>query len=69
MRASGEYSDVKHPVHVLAVEHKKKLLQFFHDLAKEAGLETPKEFSLQVQLLVEGTIAMAQLTGDHGVTK
>jgi len=45
------------------------ILEYLRELAKSAGVASPKQFATKIQILMEGTMAMIQLTGDHRLTK
>jgi len=63
IKASSEYQDKNHPIHVAAAEHKRLLAVFFEELATKAGLREPEALARQLLMLAEGAIVIAHLHG------
>ncbi len=63
IKASSEYQDINHPIHVVAADHKRHLAGFFSGLAAKAGLRNPEDIGRQLLMLVEGAIVIAHLHG------
>ncbi len=61
IKASSEYQDRAHPIHAAAAEHKRLLLVYFENLARDAGAKEPEQLARQLLLLKEGAIVMAHL--------
>ncbi len=61
MKASAEYQDAEHPIHVQAIEHNLLLFDHFHDLAEKAGATDPSALAREILLLKEGAIITAHL--------
>lgn len=64
--AAGEYGDRKTAVFREAAMHKRLVLAYFEELARAAGFAEPKRIADEVNLLHEGAIAVAHVTGDAG---
>ncbi|MEG3639543.1 TetR/AcrR family transcriptional regulator [Magnetococcus sp. PR-3] len=62
IHAAGEYGELSSPIHTLAAEHKRLVLEDLRLLVAEAGL--PLSFAEQLALLKEGAIVSASVTGD-----
>lgn len=66
IKASSEYQDKDHPIHIESKDHKKILQDYLCELAEKAGLANPAELAAQLQLLQEGAIVLAHLrTGQN----
>ena len=63
INAAGEYSDRKNPVFHSAILHKKLMVAYFKELARAAGLKEPAKVAEAINLLHEGAIAVAHITG------
>lgn len=61
VKASSEFQDRGHAIHIASAEHKRLVLTFFTQLADEAGAKKPGELGEQLLLLKEGAIVMAHL--------
>lgn len=62
MRAASEFPDLEHQSHMLAAAHKQKLHRHFQRLASSAGMKSPERVASEIQILMEGAMAMVQLT-------
>jgi AcrR family transcriptional regulator len=69
VRAATEFGSLEHRIHQQAQTFKKRLLDLFEGLAREGGLTAPKRVSEQLQVIMEGAIAMALVSGNAGVAK
>lgn len=67
--AMGEYGDRKNPIFQEAVLHKRLMLAYFAELARLANLSDPDSAAEIVNLLYEGAIASAKLSGDATVAQ
>lgn len=64
INASAEFSDHSHPVHRVAAEHKRLILEYLRLLASSAGARDPDSLAWSISLLHEGAIVTAQVSGD-----
>ena len=62
--AASEYCERGSPVFQEASIHKRLLVAYFEELARAAGLDQPQRAAEEVNLLQEGAIAVAHVTGD-----
>ena len=67
IRASSEYHDPTHPIHIASAEHKRLLLTYVIGLAEQTGTNSPGALARQLMLLKEGAIVTAHLQGATGV--
>jgi AcrR family transcriptional regulator len=63
INASAEFSELDHPIHRVATDHKKSLGQYVKDLLPEMSDSNKEELSLEVCLLLDGAIVCAHTTG------
>lgn len=61
IKASSEYQDSDHPIHMQSADHKRLLERHVCGLAEEAGLAHPKRLARQLLLLKEGAIVTGHL--------
>lgn len=61
VKASSEYQDPDHPIHLHSAEHKRIIERHFKTLAQSAGLANPARIARQLLLLKEGATVAAQL--------
>jgi AcrR family transcriptional regulator len=61
IKASSEYQDSTHPIHMQSADHKRMLERHITDLAQKAGMTNPAELARQLLLLKEGAIVTAHL--------
>ena len=59
IKASAEFQDLDHPIHVQSAEHKRLLTEHFVNTANAAGLSDPAGLTRQLMILKEGAIIMA----------
>ncbi|MGE0172515.1 MAG: TetR/AcrR family transcriptional regulator [Oligoflexales bacterium] len=69
IRASTEYPDVNNKIHGMAASHKERMRKFFEQLVADAGIKQPKKVASKIQIIMEGTMAMVQVTGDTQLVK
>jgi AcrR family transcriptional regulator len=62
--AASEHGERGSPIFHQAAMHKRLLIAYFEELARAAGLDRPKELAEEINLLQEGAIAVAHITGD-----
>ncbi|MEZ5936271.1 MAG: TetR/AcrR family transcriptional regulator [Alphaproteobacteria bacterium] len=65
--AAGEYGERRSPVFHAAAMHKRLMVAYFEELARAAGLKEPSRLAEEINLLQEGAIAVAHITGDPKV--
>ena len=61
VKASAEFMNRTDPIYMASAAHKRKLLDYFTELAKDAGARRPKALAGQLLILKEGAIVMAHL--------
>jgi len=61
VKASSEYQDRSHPIHVTAAEHKRLLLIYFTELARNAGAKDAESLARELLIIKEGAIVLAHL--------
>lgn len=61
IKASAEYQEADHPIHVQAAEHKRLIFNHLAQLARQAGATDPDTLARQIMLLTEGAIVTAHL--------
>lgn len=59
IKASAEFQELDHPIHVQSAEHKRLLTEHFTKVAKAAGLRNCEDVTRQLMILKEGAIIMA----------
>lgn len=59
IKASAEFQDTAHPIHVQSAEHKRVLTEHFAKIADAAGATDPDALARQLMILKEGAIIMA----------
>ncbi len=64
INASAEYSEANNPSHILCAEHKRLVREYIRDLAVQAEMGNPEELSQQLNLLIEGAIVDAHVSGN-----
>lgn len=67
--AAGEYSEKQSSVFQEAKLHKRLMLAYFEELARAAELNDPLLVAEQINILQEGAIAVAHVTGDYKAAK
>ena len=64
INASAEYSSQEDPCHVVSAEHKRLVRDYIRDQAEQAGIKDPELLALQLNLLLEGAIVDAHVSGN-----
>ncbi|SFD04793.1 TetR family transcriptional regulator [Pseudoalteromonas denitrificans] len=64
INASAEFTDIEHPSHIVCSEHKNKIKAYIKSLAFEANIKKSSELSAQLNILMEGAIVEAHVSGD-----
>lgn len=67
INAAAEFSEVEHPIHRVAAEHKLLFHRYLLEQARAAGAREPETLALQIALLMEGAIVTAQVSGRTGI--
>ncbi len=62
--AAGEYGERQNPVFHEAALHKRLVVAYFEELARAADLSAPQQLAEEINLLHEGAIAVAHVSGD-----
>lgn len=63
INASAEFSSQDDPCHVVSAEHKRLVRDYIRDQAEQAGARDPERLALQLNLLLEGAIVDAHVSG------
>lgn len=61
----GNIRDRDNPIYLEAVRHKSQMVAYFEDLARFGRYARPSVIAEEINLLHEGAIAVAQLTGSN----
>jgi AcrR family transcriptional regulator len=61
--AAAEFPELDHPGHRVAIAHKRRALELFAGLAREAGLDDPEALAAQLLLLMDGAWVAARMFG------
>ena len=69
MSAASEYGDRPNPVFQEAAMHKRLMVAYFEELARAAHLRDPQAIAQEINILHEGAIAMAHITGDAAAAR
>jgi AcrR family transcriptional regulator len=64
INASAEYSEANSPSHIVCAEHKRLVREYIRELAVQAEVDNPEELSQQLNLLIEGAIVDAHVSGN-----
>ncbi len=64
INASAEYSDADNPSHMVCAEHKRLVREYIRELAVQAEIDNPEELSQQLNLLIDGAIVDAHVSGN-----
>lgn len=59
----AEYPEHSNPVHLAAAENKRRMLSAIERVTREAGTPHPEQVARQLQILLEGAVTLAQVTG------
>jgi AcrR family transcriptional regulator len=59
----AEYPAHDNPVHVAAAKNKQRMLAAIERLVAECGAQSPADLARQLQILLEGSVALAQVSG------
>ena len=61
--AAGEYGERRSPVFQAVAMHKRLMIAYFEELARLAGLDDAEEVAEKINLLHEGAVATAHISG------
>ena len=64
INASAEFASQDDPNHIVSAEHKRLVRDYIRELAERAGAPDPVALSIQLNLLVEGAIVEAHVSGN-----
>ena len=64
INASAEFSSHEDPKHIVSAEHKRLVRLYIRDLAEQAGAREPEVLAGQLNLLLEGAIVDAYVSGN-----
>ncbi|NRB42109.1 MAG: TetR/AcrR family transcriptional regulator [Pseudomonadales bacterium] len=64
INAAAEFAALDDPNHIIAAEHKRLVRDYIRGLAEEAGANDAETLSLQLNLLLEGCIVDAYVSGN-----
>ena len=64
VKAAAEYAEADDPIHVLATEHKRRIVEALGEMCHKAELPEPERLARRLVLLKEGAIADATIAGD-----
>jgi len=63
INASAEFSDLQHPIHRYAADHKLELSEYIQSCVPEMSAEDHDELAKEILLLLDGAIVCAHTTG------
>jgi len=63
VRAAGEYGERNSAVFQESLLHKRLMVAYFEELARGAGLSEPRDIAEEINLLHEGAISVAHISG------
>ena len=64
INASAEFSSHDDPCHMISAEHKRLVRDYIRGQAEQAGVKDPDTLARQLNLLLEGAIVDAHVSGD-----
>jgi AcrR family transcriptional regulator len=67
IKASAEYQSLNDPIHISSAKHKKSIVNYIEEKLKWMGVTEPKDLSEQLNLLIEGSIVVAKISGPKNV--
>ena len=69
VKAASEFDDLGDPIHRIAADHKRWLMDYIAGLVRETPARNPDELSLALFLEFEGAYITAQVIGDPGIAR
>ena len=64
INAAAEFSNIADPIHAIAAEHKRLIVSYLAELAREAGAKVPERLALELSFLLDGATVCAQISHD-----
>ncbi len=64
INAAAEFGNLDNPIHQAAIAHKRLMHQYIVKLATDAGVGEPQELACQLNILIEGSVVSAQISGE-----
>ena len=64
VKAAAEYAELSDPIHKLAADHKRHIIESLGEMCHAAQLPEPERLARRLALLKEGAIADATIAGD-----
>ncbi len=65
INASAEFSSHDNPCHMISAEHKRLVRDYIRGHAEQAGAKDPELLAKRLNLLLEGAIVDAHVSGDR----
>ncbi len=69
INAAAEFGDLADPIHATAAEHKRLVRSYLETLAAQAGAKNPRQLAQQINLLVDGAVVTAHVSGESSAAK
>jgi AcrR family transcriptional regulator len=69
INAAAEFSSQDDPNHVVSAEHKRLVRDYIRELAEQAGARDPQALATQLNLLLDGAIVEAHVSGNTQAAK
>jgi AcrR family transcriptional regulator len=69
INAAAEFSSQDDPNHVVSAEHKRLVRDYIRELAEQAGARDPQTLATQLNLLLDGAIVEAYVSGNTQAAK
>ena len=69
INAAAEFSSQDDPNHIVCAEHKRLVRDYIRELAEQAGASDPQALAAQLNLLLEGAIVEAHVSGNTQAAK
>ena len=69
INATAEYSDVTHLFHRIAVEYKQMYRDYIFQIVEQLNVSDPPALTMQLFLLIEGTLVAAQVDAQQRLSE
>jgi AcrR family transcriptional regulator len=69
INAAAEFSSHDDPNHIVCAEHKRLVRDYIRELAEQAGARDPQALATQLNLLLDGAIVEAHVSGNTQAAK
>lgn len=69
INASAEFAAQDDPIHMISAEHKRLMRDYIREIAVEANANDPQHLAAQLNLLLEGAIVEAHVSGNRDSAK